>query len=169
MPGPSFFPPSQQDRLVSLPSPVSRSYVQTPNGSLELLSASPPSTYTGLRRTPIFFAHGGCGSAAVWLEWMCYLSQTHNIPCYAVSYRGHGASWYPWYLRMYFTTARTLSLDLAAGFKHVQQLEKTARDSDAVVLVAHSNGGGLAQIALAAGNIKVAGLSLVAATPCYGS
>lgn len=167
MPEISFFPP--RNPAVALPAAVQRSLIYSPSGQLELLIAEPPSSYTGRRKTPIFFAHGGCGSAPVWCEWMTYLSQTHNIPCYAVSYRGHGASWYPYYLRMYFTTKRTLANDLVRGVRYVQNREKELYGEDEVVLVAHSNGGGLAQVALAAGDINVGGFALVAATPCFGS
>lgn len=70
---------------------------------------------------------------------------------------------------MYFTTARALASDLVAGFRHVQEMQKKTHGNRDVVLVAHSNGGGLAQIALDAGDINPVALALIAATPVFGS
>lgn len=96
---------------------------------------------------------------------MSYLSQAHNIPCYALSLRGHGLSWYPSFISMvWFTTKRALANDLVSGIKYVEGKEKTE-----VVLVGHSSGGGLSQIILDAGDVNVAGLVLAASIPCYGS
>lgn len=171
MPSPSFFAPPPEARLASLPDAVWRKTISGLAGPLEVLWVEPP-TNNEDRKTPIFFAHGGCGSAAVWIDWMMYLSQEHRIPCYAVSYRGHGDSWYPGYLRMYFTSARTLAEDLATAWNYIE-VEETLRllTPGNMVLVAHSNGGGLAQMALDAGlfHRKPVGLALIAATPCYGS
>src|ERR1700759_5624057 len=104
MPSVSWFRPSTPP-LVPLPSGIERQYVATPSGSLELLVTN-PNVHGVERKQPLFFAHGGCGSAAVWLEFMTYFA-SKGIPCYAVSYRGHGASWYPKFFRMFFTTKRT--------------------------------------------------------------
>ena len=163
MPRISIFRPTAAP--LPLPAAIARAYIETPSGNLELLYAEPADSNRP-RRTPIFFAHGGCGSAAVWIEWMAYLSQTHNIPCYAVSYRGHGASWYPNFFRMYFTTKYTLARDLVAGMKFVQ--DKEGRE---VVLCGHSSGGGLSQLLLSEeiGNITVKGLVLAGAIPGFGS
>lgn len=103
---------------------------------------------------------------------MTFFSQQHNIPCYAVSYRGHGASWYPSYLRMYFSGRRTLARDLASAVKYVEEVEKKLRGDDVhVVLIAHSNGGGLSQTMLGEGigNVTVQGYALLGATPSMGS
>jgi pimeloyl-ACP methyl ester carboxylesterase len=85
--------------------------------------------------------------------------------CYAVSYRGHGASWYPFFLRMYFTTKRSAADDLVAAIKFVRQ--KEGRE---VVLVGHSSGGALGQLILSGGigDVKVRGLALCTAMPCFG-
>jgi len=147
-----------------LPSHVTRSFVPTPSGNIELLYAAPPSEDTGPAKTPLFFVHGGFGSAAVWLEFMSCLSQSHNIPCYAVSLRGHGNSWRPSFFRLvYLTGIRTLANDLVAAVQHVQNLHGTE-----VVLVGHSSGGGLSQYVLNEGLLKAKGLALLAATPCFG-
>ncbi|KAF2428921.1 alpha/beta-hydrolase [Tothia fuscella] len=150
---------------LALPPSITRTFIPSPNGQLELLSAEPPKNTTP-RKTPLFFAHGGCGSAAVWIEYMSYLAQNHNIPCYAVSYRGHGASWSPWFLNMYFTTKRAFAEDLIEGVRFVR--EKEGRD---VVLAAHSAGGALSQYALSEGigDVRVEGLALLGAIPAYGS
>jgi len=154
-----------------LPSHISRTYIPSPNGALELLSAYPPASYTGPAKTPFFFQHGGFGHASVWLGYMTFFSQVHNIPCYALSVRGHGFSWYPSYFRMvYGTTKRKIADDLVTGIKYAQreQEESTGRKTE-VVLVGHSSGGGLAQIILDAKDVHVTGLVLLAAIPCYGS
>lgn len=147
-----------------LPPHVTGSSIPTPSGNLELLSTVTPSTSSGPARAPLFFVHGGFGSAAVWLEYMSYFSQSHNIPCYAVSLRGHGSSWRPSFLGMvYLTGMRVLADDLVAALRHVQTLHGAE-----VVLVGHSSGGGLAQYALDEGLVEARGLALLAATPCFG-
>lgn len=166
MPAISFFHPFQGD--ISLSDCIQRQFIQTSSGRLELLVAA-PKTNTQPRKQPIFFAHGGCGGAAVWLEWMEYFSQEHDIPCYAVSYRGHGSSWYPGYLRMYFTSKWTLGADLVSGIKHVERVESEKTGEDVkVVLVGHSSGGGLSQMILDSGDVQVSALALVAAIPIFG-
>jgi len=158
-----------------IPSPlapyIERTFISSPSGPLELLSAYPPASYTGPAKTPFFFQHGGFGHASVWLEYMTFLSQVHNIPCYAISTRGHGFSWYPsWFRMVYGTSKRKLADDLVTGIKYAQQDQekKTGKRMD-IVLVGHSSGGGLAQIILDAKDVYVAGLVLLAAIPCYGS
>jgi len=98
---------------------------------------------------------------------MVYLSQKHSIPCYAVSLRGHGASWYPSYFRMVFMTGiRSLASDLIAAVDHI--MRETGRE---VALVGHSSGGGLSQYIISEGLLgdrKVKGLALCAGTPCFG-
>lgn len=101
----------------------------------------------------------------MWLEWIQFFAVKHNVPCYAISYRGHGGSWYPFFLRMYFTTKETLAGDLAAGINHVR-----LKEGQDVVLVGHSSGGALSQLILSRriGDIKVRGLALCGAMPCFG-
>ncbi|KAF2219944.1 Alpha/Beta hydrolase protein [Elsinoe ampelina] len=164
---PLSYSPSTAPRT-PLPPGVTREFINSPQGPLELLSAIPSSSKN---KTPLFFNHGGFGCAAVWLEWMTFLSAVpHNIPCYALSYRGHGASWKPGYLRMTFgTTKRMLADDIVTGVKHVESLlRQQGNPGTKVVLVAHSNGGGLCQLALNDGDIQVKALALIDATPPFG-
>jgi pimeloyl-ACP methyl ester carboxylesterase len=76
---------------------------------------------------------------------------------------------------VYWTTKRQLADDVVAAIKYVQHLEREKqRDKDGaemveVVLVGHSSGGGLSQIMLSAGDVKVKGLVLVGSIPCFGS
>ncbi|KAM7204778.1 putative Abhydrolase domain containing protein [Rhypophila sp. PSN 637] len=163
-------PPTNRAPLPTsgLPEGVSRFYIPTAQGDLEILYAKPsaaPKDPNASPKSPIFFAHGGMGCAAYWLEYMTYLS-SRGIPCYAVSYRGHGNSWYPSFLRMvYGTTKRMLADDLLSGIRFVQERE----DGREVVLVGHSSGGGLSQFVLSEGNVKVNGLVLAGAVPGFGS
>jgi pimeloyl-ACP methyl ester carboxylesterase len=104
------------------------------------------------------------GSAWVWLEYMAYLSE-RGVPCYAVSMRGHGESWYASYLRMvWLTTKRDLADDVVAGLRFVQARE----GGKEVVLVGHSSGGGLSQFILSEGDASVKGLALMGAVPGSG-
>jgi pimeloyl-ACP methyl ester carboxylesterase len=174
MPRISFFR-SKEPSLV-LPHGIHRLYCPTPNGDLEILSAQPsnPHASPGRRKTPIFFAHGGCGSAAVWLEYMEFFSQQYDIPCYAVSYRGHGDSWYPSYWRMYFTGKRAFAEDLVAAVKYVQTIEagkpERHHHKPDLVLVGHSSGGALVQEVLGEGmgNLWIKGMVLMGSIPCFG-
>lgn len=126
---------------------------------------------------PLFFVHGGFGCAAVWTEYMTFLSSSpYNIPCYSISLRGHGASWCPSYLRMvYGTSKRSLADDIVTGIEYVQKTEQERKQGNSeltepirVLLVAHSNGGGLAQLALDAGDVQVRGLALLDSAPNFG-
>ncbi|KPM34698.1 hypothetical protein AK830_g11872 [Neonectria ditissima] len=144
-----------------VPDGLERHWVDTPQGSLEILSAKPTTAATG---PPVFFCHGGMGGAWVWTEYMKYLA-ARGVPCYAISLRGHGDSWYPSYLCMVFVTSRrALAGDLVAGIEWVQ-----AREGSEVVLVGHSSGGGLSQAILSEGRVNVKGLALLGAVPAYGS
>ncbi|TID25750.1 alpha beta hydrolase fold protein [Venturia nashicola] len=171
MPQISFFRPSLQP-LPPLPTGIKRSYIPTPYGQLELLIALPnPSTSTkSSKKTPLFFAHSSYTSAAIWIPYMQFFSQQHQIPCYALSYRGHGASWYPSFLRMCFTRMTSFAEDLARGLAFVQK--ETGME---VVLVGHSSGGGLVQVCLDRGRVggvgvgKVKGVVLAGSVPGFGS
>ncbi|KAI0855623.1 Alpha/Beta hydrolase protein [Xylaria cubensis] len=145
------------------PTGTTRKFISTPNGDLELLCAKPANP-VGPGIPPVVFVHGGMGSAWVWHEYMRYLA-AHGITSYAVSARGHGASWHPSYLRMvYATTKRDLADDFVAGIKIVQEWEGSE-----VVLVGHSSGGGLSQFILSEGDVRVKGLALLGAIPGTGS
>ncbi|CAM1509072.1 Fc.00g028110.m01.CDS01 [Cosmosporella sp. VM-42] len=147
--------------LPPVPDGLKRHFIDTPLGSIEILSAQPSTKAQG---PPIFFCHGGMGGAWVWTEYMQYLS-ARGVPCYAISLRGHGNSWHPSYLRMvYGTTRGALSDDLVAGIRWVQE-----RENSEVVLVGHSSGGGLSQGVLGQGDVSVKGLALLGAVPAYGS
>ncbi|KAI0469206.1 Alpha/Beta hydrolase protein [Xylaria cf. heliscus] len=144
------------------PPGTTRKFITTADGDLELLCAKPASPAPGV--PPVVFLHGGMGSAWVWHEYMRYLA-AHGVTSYAVSARGHGASWHPSFLRMlYATTKRELADDFVAGIRTVQEWEGTK-----VVLVGHSSGGGLSQFILSEGDVKVKGLALLGAIPGTGS
>jgi len=148
-----------------LPEGVERLFADTPSGKIEILYAAPKGEAVGQDDSPIFFVHGGMGSAWVWLEYMTYLS-ARGVPCYAVSMRGHGESWCPSYLRMvWLTTKRDLADDVVAGIRFVQARE----GGKEVVLVGHSSGGGLSQFILSQGDVSVKGLALMGAVPGFGS
>src|SRR3954471_5882036 len=87
--------------LPDLPPNITRFFIPTPHGQLELLSAQPPSTCP--RKKALLFQHGGFGCASVWLPFLVFFSQ-QGYPCYAVSLRGHGGSWKPGYFRMVWMT-----------------------------------------------------------------
>lgn len=155
-----FTPPAAEPERA--PEGLERIWVPTAGGRIELLTAPLPE---GIKPTgpPIVFCHGGMGGAWVWTEYMAYLA-ARGVRCYAVSLRGHGASWYPSYLRMVFGTTRSgLASDLVAAVQFVE-----AREGQ-VLLVGHSSGGGLAQDVLSKKLVRARGLALLGAIPCFGS
>ncbi|KAK7187652.1 hypothetical protein DPSP01_004488 [Paraphaeosphaeria sporulosa] len=165
---PSPNPPSS----TPVPDGITRSWIHTPSGPLELLTALPSKSTSSSNeaKPPLFFAHGGFGCAEQWLNYMQYFAAAGH-PCYAISYRGHGKSWYPWFWRMYFTTRGTMAEDLTAGVKYVEALEATRRGAPGtqVVLIAHSAGGALSQYALSRKMFQVQGFCMFAAVPGFGS
>ena len=84
----------------ALPSGIERFFIDTPSGKIEVLhaaaaaAAASTTSSTPSTKSSLFFIHGGMGGAWVWLEYLQYFS-ARGIPCYAVSMRGHGDSWYP--------------------------------------------------------------------------
>jgi pimeloyl-ACP methyl ester carboxylesterase len=154
---------TQQRQYYPLPSNITRSFVKTPAGDIELLTAEPAKINP--EAAPIFFVHGGNGHASVWLEWMMHLSQTYGARTYAYSLRNHGASFSVSYLRMvWFTSLDDLADDLTASIQAA-----TEKEGRAPIVVAHSSGGGLAQYIISKGRVQVRALSLVGAVPHFGN
>jgi pimeloyl-ACP methyl ester carboxylesterase len=150
---------------VDLPETVERLWVPTTPGPLEMLYSKPTSSFSLSRETkpPVFFVHGGTRCAAVWIPWMQHLS-SNGFPCYAISYRGHGASWAPWWLRMWGTTMNMFADDVIAGMEAAMARE----DGKKLVIVGHSAGGGLVQYICGKRNISVEAMVLVGAVPFSG-
>ncbi|TXT04795.1 hypothetical protein VHUM_04063 [Vanrija humicola] len=143
-----------------VPDGLTRHWLATPSGDLELLCAEPASPSS---TPPILFVHGGMGSAWVWADFMRFLAG-HGVTSYAVSLRGHGDSWAPGYIRMVYLTPRSaFEDDLVAAIDFVR------KQHGAPVLIGHSAGGGLSQAVLAQGRADVKALALVDAIPGYGS
>ncbi|KAL2072055.1 hypothetical protein VTL71DRAFT_11398 [Oculimacula yallundae] len=170
-----FSAPATSPHPVDLPSHITRYYIPTLLGTLELLAAEPaqPSS-TKPRKKAILFQHGGFGSAAVFIPFLSYFSQSQH-PCYALSVRGHGASWTPSYFRMVWGYSKLdFAHDLQAGLAFVQDLEAKRRQksvsevAEDIVLVGHSAGGGLVQDLLSQGMGKVGGLVIMAGFPNFG-
>ncbi|KAG6908497.1 hypothetical protein DXG01_004431 [Tephrocybe rancida] len=157
-----------------LPSCITRTYVRTPSGRLELLVAQPPETRSPEpRKKALLLQHGGFGSSAIWIPYMVFFSQKHGHPCYAASLRGHGASWNPGFLRMVLGTGKaTFAQDLVFILNCVQGFEAGHRraqsDPEDIVIVGHSAGGGLAQYVLSRNLAQVGGLVLMASFPNFG-
>ena len=151
-----------------LPSNTTRHFVQTPQGHLELLVVDPPATHPR-REQALFFQHGAFGCASVWLPYTTYLSQL-GYPCYALSLRGHGASWVPGMAALWCTTKAILAQDMIAGLEWTKVEEMRKRDCNTanIVLVGHSIGGGLVQYALSEELVTVTGLILCAPAPGSG-
>ncbi|KAF2754626.1 alpha/beta-hydrolase [Pseudovirgaria hyperparasitica] len=153
----------------SPPHPLQRTYIRSQTYDLELVFFT-PSQSTPCQ--PLLFAHGGYGSASVWYPYMLFFA-ARNIPCYAISYRGHGNSTCPGFLQMvYGTTKGMLANDLVAGVQEVERRESERKGEvmeGEVVLVGHSSGGGLAQYVLSEGMVRVKGLVLLGSVPGFGS
>eukprot|EP01113_Clastostelium_recurvatum_P038498 TRINITY_DN5775_c0_g1_i1.p1 TRINITY_DN5775_c0_g1~~TRINITY_DN5775_c0_g1_i1.p1 ORF type:complete len:382 (+),score=81.41 TRINITY_DN5775_c0_g1_i1:131-1276(+) len=169
-----------------LPANITRDYIPTPSGNLEILAAlpSPSSSSSPTDKRPLLFIHGGFGAATVYLEFLEYFSQL-GYPCYALSLRNHGASYSVSFLRMFFTSKYQLSLDIVAGLQYVSRAH--SRD---VVLIGHSNGGALCQYVISNNMhhlnnsnktlssssspssppsvVNISKLVLLCAGPCYG-
>ncbi|RVX70518.1 hypothetical protein B0A52_05169 [Exophiala mesophila] len=158
---------TQQPLLHPLPPTVTRHFVTTDRGPLELLISEPSKSGTDTARShpPVFFIHGGVGSASVWLEWMDYFSTTSQTTTYAYSLRSHGASYsVPFWRMTWQTSLDDLAQDLTACVQEVRR-----REGQDPVLVAHSSGGGLVQYALSKRQIQGRGLVLLGAVPHFGN
>ena len=102
-----------------LPEHVERVFVKTERGDLELLISRPKQRGD----VPfVFFAHGGYGSASVWLEFMDHLHHLgYSGLLYAYSFRNHGASYPVSFLDMvYRTSLGSCVEDLRACFEHAK-------------------------------------------------
>ncbi|KAK4226965.1 Alpha/Beta hydrolase protein [Podospora fimiseda] len=160
-----FHPPPPSPPIPPLPPSITRLFIPTPSGDLEILYSAPKNPPPS-NVSPIFFVHGGMGSAWVWLPYLTYLSQNTSIPSYAISLRGHGNSWHPSYLRMvFFTTKHMLATDIVAGIEFVE----SRHEGQEIIYVGHSSGGGLGQYILSEQLVKVKALVLAAAVPGFGS
>jgi pimeloyl-ACP methyl ester carboxylesterase len=150
-----------------LPPHIERTFVPTPLGDLELLICRSDKAKSIKRQAPpVFFAHGGVGSAGVWLEWMNWLHDSgYPGTLYAYSLRGHGGSYsLPYYSMVYKTSLDACADDLVACYERAR--EDAGED---LVIVGHSSGGGLVQYALSKGLVKAKALCLVGAVPHTGS
>jgi pimeloyl-ACP methyl ester carboxylesterase len=156
---------------VDLPPHISRYYIPTSLGTLELLSAQPPPS-TSPRKKAILFQHGGFGHAAIWTPFLTFFSQ-HGYPSYALSLRGHGASWKPSFFHLVWRYGKvSMAQDFKSGVEFVKGLEKQKRGrktrDEELILVGHSAGGGLVQQYLSGGMGKVGGLVILAGFPNFG-
>ena len=172
---------SKSPPLPVLPDHIQRTYISTRHGKLELLIALPPNPGPGCdlpvgQKHALFFQHGGFGSASVWIPYLTYFSQTHGFPCYALSLRGHGASWQPSYLELVFRTGKKqmaddlgVALNWVKGFEAGRRLQPgTADGNTQIVLIGHSAGGGLCQYLLSQGLGTVHGFVMAAPFPSFG-
>lgn len=151
-----------------LPASITRDFILTPSGTIEIISAGAPSSRSTASPQssvpPVLLQHGGSGSAAVWIPYVTYLA-SRDVPCFALSLRGHGNSWHPSFLGLCWGTGiKDYADDLRRAVEYVRD-----REGREPVLVGHSSGGGLAQYALGKGLIKVDALALIASVPCFGS
>lgn len=159
----------QQPQARSLPSHITRILVPSPGGDLELLACAP--THADPEIPPIFFLHGGYGSAGVWLEWMTYLREAgYKGTTYACSARNHGASYSVPYFRMvYQTPFEDIVSDFRMGLDFALKDQRANRHSDEFILVGHSSGGGVSQYSLSKGLVRCRALCLVGAIPHFGA
>lgn len=165
--------PSLPLTLPPLPPSISRTFIPTAHGPLELLIAQPSSS-TSPRKKALLFQHGGFGFAREWVDFMLYFS-SRGFPCYAVSLRGHGQSWKPGYWRMVWGYGKSdFAEDLGAAVGFVSGIETGLRAGDGgferedLVLLGHSAGGGLSQYFLGRGLGQVGALCILAGFPCFG-
>lgn len=151
----------------NLPSNTIRHFIQTSEGLLELLVVEPPFSQQRQKHA-LFLQHGVFGCASVWLPYAIHLSQL-GYPCYALSLRGHGASWVPGIVKLWWTTKAVFTRDMVAGIEWATAEETRKQDSHTVsiVLVGHSMGGGLVQYALSKELVNVTGVILCG--PAAGS
>lgn len=151
-------------KLRPLPPHISREFVPTPNGDLELLVCQPSQPDKSC--PPIIFAHGGFGHASLWIEWMTYFHHHYGGTTYAYSARNHGASYGVTYLKMVFGTSLD---DIASDWASViHNVKHKFEHGSEPVLVGHSAGGALTQYVLLNRMATTRGLCLLDAVPHFG-
>jgi pimeloyl-ACP methyl ester carboxylesterase len=147
-----------------LPPHISREFVTTPNGGLELLVSEPRQADKSC--PPIIFAHGGFGHASLWLEWMAYFHHHYGGTTYAYSARNHGASYGVTYLKMVWGTSLD---DVASDWASViHEVKHRFEHGSEPVLVGHSAGGALTQYVLVNRMATTRGLCLLGSVPHFG-
>ncbi|KAF7984945.1 hypothetical protein HWV62_9871 [Athelia sp. TMB] len=152
----------------ALPINTTRHLIPIPSGSIKILAIE-PSVSQQQRDHYLFFQHGAFGHASMWLPSASFLSQEHNYSCYAISIRGHGASWVPEYFQMWIMSLRTAGGDSVAGIEwaKVEARKRSGEAEGGMVLVGHSIGGAIMRSILLRHLVKVDGLVLL--TPISGS
>jgi pimeloyl-ACP methyl ester carboxylesterase len=96
-----------------------------------------------------------------------------GFPCYAHSWRGHGASWKSGYFQTVWMTGKaSIAEDLGYAFSWVEGFQAAKRDGpvsrDDIVLIGHPTREGLSQYFLSRGLGTVGGLVIMAAFPPFG-
>lgn len=159
----------QKPQIRPLPSHITRTLVPSPSGDLELLECAPPQPDPEV--PPIFFLHGGYGSAGVWIEWMTYLHEAgYKGTTYAYSARNHGASYSVPYFRMvYQTPFEEIVSDFRKCLDFATKSQRANGHNEDFILVGHSSGGGVSQYALSKGLVRCRALCLVGAIPHFGA
>ncbi|KAF8460542.1 Alpha/Beta hydrolase protein [Kalaharituber pfeilii] len=174
---------------------VMRTWVPTPGGNLELLYSLPHSSRSSWKPA-LLFIHGGFEQASCFINFLPCFSHSPppeqelfgGHPCFAISLRGHGNSYQPGFLRMYFTSKYQLTQDICAAIKYIctdpallgaETPPELFRLPPEIILFGHASGGGLAQYLLQSplyqteiampGAANVIGLGLLGAMPCFGS
>ncbi|RPB06011.1 alpha/beta-hydrolase [Choiromyces venosus 120613-1] len=159
---------------VELPEGVQREFLTSPGGVLELLTSHVFSEGGEVEeKPPLLFIHGGFESAFDFTNYLQFFS-SHGYSCYAVSLRGHGASYKLGYLSMFWTckslelshggSQYSFALDVVLAIAHIR-----SKHSKDVIIMGHSSGGGLSQYILDRNMEKLGGLVTLAAVPGFGS
>ncbi|KAG9236156.1 Alpha/Beta hydrolase protein [Amylocarpus encephaloides] len=163
--------PATADIPSELSENISRHWVTTPLGKLEVLYAEPSETAPQQEKA-LLFQHGGFGFGAEWIPYMTWFSQ-RGYRCYAVSLRGHGGSWKPRFFQMVWRYGkRDMAADLGYCYTWISAFEAAQKNEnfnpENLVLVGHSAGGGLGQYFLSQGLGEVGGLVLMGPFPSWG-
>lgn len=147
--------------MVSAAATLVSGKVSTHRGPLELVACADAGSRTTER--PVLLVHGGFHAASCWTLVQPELGR--HSPTYAISLRGHGASWRPPERELLRTDVHAMADDLCAAAEAV-----AARHGGlAPVVVGHSAGGGVAQAAAARACAPVHALVLLCAFPPSGA